>query len=75
MQKIAISLHIGVGIVQSLCKALFSIANLSHGGRPHKMTKAMERICVIDMRKRGMDTTINVADHVLELISLLNKIE
>ena len=64
------SLHVGVGTIHRLRKKFVSIVELSHGGRPRKLTPAMERSCVLDMTRGKLNTAIEATKNVQEAFGM-----
>src|ERR1700737_3458613 len=56
VREIAKSLHVGKSSVQRLHKKHFPDAKLSVGGRPRKLTSAMERSCVTNVTRGNVST-------------------
>ena len=56
VREIAKSLHVGKSSVQRLCKKHFPDAKLSVGGRPRKLTSAMEQSCVTSVTRGKVST-------------------
>ena len=51
VREVSRNLHVGVQPIHRLRKKFVSTIELSHGGRPRKLTLAMERSCVLDMTR------------------------
>ena len=64
------SLHVGVGTVHRLRKKFVSTVELSHGGRPRKLTPAMERSCVLDMTRGKLNTVVEATKNVQEAFGM-----
>ena len=56
VREIAKSLHVGKSSVQRLRRKHFPEAKLSIGGRPCKLTSAMERSCVASVTRGKVST-------------------
>ena len=70
VREMSRSLCVGVGIVHMLRKKFVSIVELSHGGRPRKLTPAMELSCVLDMTKGKLYTAVEATKNVQEAFGM-----
>ena len=59
LREIFIALHVSLGSVHNIQHAHVSSAMLRHRGRPHVMTKAMERSCVLEVTRARLSTTVD----------------
>ena len=59
LREISRALHVSLGSVHNIQRVHISSAKLRHRGRPHVMTKAMERSCVLEVTKRRLSTTVD----------------
>jgi transposase len=70
IREVSRSLHVGVGTVQRLRqKCVFNVES-SHGGRPRKMTPAMERSCVLNMTRGKLSTAVEATKNVQEAFGM-----
>ena len=70
VREVSRSLHVGVGTVHRLQKKFVSTVELSYGGRPRKLTLAMEQSCVLDMIRRKLNTTVEATKNVQEAFEM-----
>jgi transposase len=70
MRVIAKSLYVGNSNVQRLRMKHFPNAKLSVGGRPCKLTSAMERSCVTSVTRRKVSTARKATKHVQEFFGV-----
>lgn len=70
VREIAKSLHVGKSSVQRLCKKHFPYAKLSVGGRPRKLTSAMERSCVTSITRGKVSTAREATKLVQEVFGV-----
>ena len=66
VREVSRSLHVGVGTIHRLRKKFVSTIELSHGGRPRKLTPAMERSCVLDMTRGKLNIVVEATKNVQE---------
>ena len=59
LREVFRALHVSLGSIHNIQRAHVSSAKLRHRGRPHVMTKAMERSCVLEVTKGRLSTTID----------------
>ena len=64
VREVSRNLHVGVGTIHRLRKKFVSTVELSHGGRPRKLTPAMERSCVLDMTRRKFNIIVEATKNV-----------
>jgi transposase len=70
VREIANSLHVGKSSVHSLRRKHFPDAKLSIGGRPRKLTSAMERSCVTSVTRGKVSTTREATKQVQEVFGV-----
>jgi IS30 family transposase len=70
VREIAKSLHVGKSSVQRLRKKHFPDAKLSVGGRPRKLTSAMERSCVTSVTRGKVSTAKEATKQVQEVFGV-----
>ena len=66
VREVSRSLHVGVGTIHKLRKKFVSIVELSHGGRPRKLTPGMELSSVLDMTRGKLNTAVEATKNVQE---------
>lgn len=59
-----------LGLYTSFEYKLVSTVELSHGGRPRKLTYAMERSCVLDMTRGKLNIAIDATKSVQEALGM-----
>ena len=59
LRKISRALHVSLSSVHNIQRVHVSSAKLSHRGRPHVMTKAMERSCVLEVTRGRLNTAVD----------------
>ena len=59
LREISRALHVSLGSVHNIQRAHVSSAKLRHRGRPHVMTKTMERSCVLELTRRRLTTAVD----------------
>ena len=75
VREVSRSLHVGVGTVHMLQKKFVSSVELSHGGRPRKLTPAMERSCVLDMTRGKLNNVVKATKNVQEAFGMQVRVE
>ena len=59
LREISRALHVSLGSVHNIQRAHVSSTKLRHRSKPHVMTKAMERSCVLEVTRGRLSTTVD----------------
>jgi hypothetical protein len=70
VQEVVIVLHLGIRIVQRLLKAYLLETIFSRGNRPYKMIRSMERVFMMDKRRKWIEFTKKAIDHKGEVFRM-----
>ena len=71
VREVSRSLHVGVGTIHRLRKKFVSTMELSYGGRPRKLTPAMERSFVtLDMTRGKLNIAVEATKNVQEAFGM-----
>ena len=59
LREISRALHVSLGSVHNIQRAHVSGAQLRHRGKPHVMTKAMKRSCMLEVTRGRLSIAID----------------